>query len=78
MDMITDVKRWITQNFFRRVDGASVSAGAQDAGRPVVLNAVGRVDSSLIVGSYTAGAPAATGYVTIKVNGVTYKILVST
>ena len=30
------------------------------------------------VGGYTAGAPAATGYVTVKVGGVTYKLLAST
>lgn len=30
------------------------------------------------VGGYTAGAPAATGYVTVKVAGTTYKLLAST
>lgn len=30
------------------------------------------------MGAYTAGAPAATGYVTVKVAGVTYKLLTST
>lgn len=30
------------------------------------------------LGGYTAGAPAATGYVTVKLGGVTYKLLAST
>ena len=30
------------------------------------------------MGGYTAGAPSATGYVSVKVNGVTYKFLAST
>jgi hypothetical protein len=163
-DIVADVKRWVTQNFFRKIDGTATSTGAQDAGRPLVLDATGKIDRSaygseldadgpivaiygkryrigiqplsgitaifsydntgaayipLVIdgqtiklrpnadstksvdidssgnvtlhgtiktpldvtwdmGDYTAGAPAATGYVTVKIGGVTYKLLAST
>lgn len=70
-----------------RVDFIRVGAGlitlGYDGGFGVANVAVGgTIKTSLNVpwnlGSYTAGAPAATGYVTVNVNGVNYKLLAST
>lgn len=44
---IEDLKRWVTQYYFAKRDFASTSRGAADAFRPVILNDVGVLDSSL-------------------------------
>jgi hypothetical protein len=44
---LEDLKRWVTQYYFAKRDFASTSRGAADAFRPVILNDVGVLDSSL-------------------------------
>jgi hypothetical protein len=70
-----------------RVDFIRVGAGlitlGYDGGFGVANVAVGGTIKTALnnpwdLGSYTATAPAATGYVTIKINGTTYKLLAST
>ena len=79
--MIEQIKAWTGLNFWKKQDHATASRGAQDALRPVALNSSGKLDNTMLnapIGAYHAGAPSATGYITIVVSGVTYKILVST
>lgn len=42
------VIRWVGENFFHRRQYARSSAGAADAGRPVVLDSTGKIDATLI------------------------------
>lgn len=72
-----------------KTDGSGeleLSSGAITLFGPVVTNSTLAVGTTIKtglnvpwnLGGYTAGAPAATGYLTAIVNGVTYKLLAST
>lgn len=45
---LEQITRWVQENFFHRRQYVRSSAGAADAGRPVVLDATGKLDASLI------------------------------
>lgn len=45
---LESIKRWVQENFFHRRQYVRSSAGAADAGRPVVLDAQGRLAASLL------------------------------
>lgn len=48
MNVIEEVRRWVRDQFFSKRDHISVSSGATDKGRPIITDATGRIDASLL------------------------------
>lgn len=69
-------------SFYTKAANTAQSTLAGSFDKSGNLSVTGTIKSTLGVtwdlGGYTAGAPSATGYVTVKVGGTTYKFLVST
>lgn len=67
---------------FIRAGGGLITIGYDGGFGPANVAVGGTLRTALNIpwnlGGYTAGAPAATGYISVVVNGVTYKLLAST
>jgi hypothetical protein len=54
-NVLEQVKTWALQLFYRKRDFISVSRGAADAGRPIIVGSDGKLDASMvqIIGTWT-------------------------
>jgi hypothetical protein len=67
MDLLAQAKAWIKAQYWSRRDHVLSSVGAADSGRPVVLNSVGKLNSSIIGANMTGDGTIATSGFTLTV-----------